>query len=155
MQPTMSTTPQRHTRYQGAVVQNGRLLLLEHTEHASGQAYWLFPGGGIEAGESEAECVVRELFEETGLVVDVGRLLIHDVLPPGDFYAERKTYLCHVVSGVAAPGYDLEPFAAASYGITNLLWIALDQLETWSAAVTSNERLMPQLRQLVAALGAA
>ena len=31
---------------------------------------WLTPGGGVEEHESHAEAAVRELFEETGLLVD-------------------------------------------------------------------------------------
>src|SRR3954469_13500777 len=36
---------------------------------------WLLPGGGIEKGESLTEGLVREMREETGLTVAVGRLL--------------------------------------------------------------------------------
>jgi len=34
---------------------------------------WIAPGGGVDEGESHAEGAIRELFEETGLVVsDIG-----------------------------------------------------------------------------------
>ena len=36
---------------------------------------WCLPGGGMEAGESAAEACVREFFEETGLTVEVIRLI--------------------------------------------------------------------------------
>lgn len=32
---------------------------------------WVLPGGGMEPGETPADCVVREVWEETGLVVEV------------------------------------------------------------------------------------
>ena len=31
---------------------------------------WLTPGGGIDEGETELETAVRELYEETGMVID-------------------------------------------------------------------------------------
>ena len=36
---------------------------------------WCLPGGAMDAGESAAECCAREVLEETGLVVSVGRLI--------------------------------------------------------------------------------
>lgn len=59
----------RHTRYQGAIIQNDKMLLIQHTEHTSRRSYWVIPGGGREAGETEMACVIREMWEETNLPV--------------------------------------------------------------------------------------
>ena len=48
-----------------------RLLLTRRTDNAR----WCLPGGRMESGESAAECCAREVFEETGLEVEVGRLI--------------------------------------------------------------------------------
>ncbi len=37
-----------------------------------GQDFWSTPGGGLENGETYQEAAKRELFEETGLISDVG-----------------------------------------------------------------------------------
>src|SRR6476620_1127554 len=37
--------------------------------------WWVTPGGGVDPGESDLEAGVRELQEETGLVVDAGDLV--------------------------------------------------------------------------------
>jgi 8-oxo-dGTP pyrophosphatase MutT (NUDIX family) len=43
----------RIIRYQGAIIKDHLVLLLRHREHKTGRSYWLFPGGGIEEGETE------------------------------------------------------------------------------------------------------
>ena len=54
----------------GAVVhdERGRLLLIRRG-HAPSAGLWSVPGGRMEAGETQEQAVVRELAEETGLVV--------------------------------------------------------------------------------------
>jgi 8-oxo-dGTP diphosphatase len=60
----------------GAVVHDGQgRLLLVRRGHAPSAGLWSVPGGRVEAGESEAEAVVRELAEETGLRVRPDRVL--------------------------------------------------------------------------------
>ncbi len=68
----------------GAVVHDeaGRLLLIRRG-HAPSAGLWSVPGGRVEPGETEAEAVVREVAEETGLRV-VPRSVVGRVRIPGD-----------------------------------------------------------------------
>lgn len=61
------------------LIHEGRVALIER--HRAGLDYWIFPGGGVEPGESPDQAAVREAMEELGLAVRVGRsvLELHEV----------------------------------------------------------------------------
>jgi 8-oxo-dGTP diphosphatase len=52
-----------------AVFRDRKLLVVRRVPDDYRGGMFELPGGGVEAGETFAECVVRELFEETGLRV--------------------------------------------------------------------------------------
>src|SRR3989442_15383167 len=60
--------------------------------------WWNLPGGGMEAGETVDEALRREVYEETGLVVEIEQLV-------GVYSKPQKqevvlTFRCHVTGGV-------------------------------------------------------
>ena len=92
----------------GAVVTDGhgRLLLIKRG-HEPGAGLWSIPGGRIEPGETDAEALVREMFEETGLAVEVGPL-IGSVRRPGldGAVIDIRDYAVTVTGGTLRPGDD-------------------------------------------------
>ncbi len=49
----------------------GELLLMQRSDNG----HWGLPGGYVECGESVATATAREVYEETGVEVEVGRLI--------------------------------------------------------------------------------
>ncbi len=47
------------------IIQDGKILLT----HELNSGWWLLPGGGVEEGETPDLCVIREVEEETGVIV--------------------------------------------------------------------------------------
>ncbi len=50
---------------------NGEILLIRRADNA----LWGLPGGHVEPGESVAQATAREVLEETGFEIEVGRLI--------------------------------------------------------------------------------
>lgn len=58
------------------IFDNEKRILLVSQEH-EGRIIWMVPGGGVEEGENSKEAAVREIKEETGLEVEVDKLIWH------------------------------------------------------------------------------
>lgn len=127
----------RSTPCVGAIVLDGegRLLLIRRGT-APGKGQWSLPGGRVEAGESDAQALVRELAEETGLEAAVGPLVgcVRRPAPDGGTY-EIRDYACIVHGGVLRAGDDAEdarwiaPELLADLDLTHGL---LDALREWN-----------------------
>jgi RimJ/RimL family protein N-acetyltransferase/8-oxo-dGTP pyrophosphatase MutT (NUDIX family) len=143
-------TNNRLIRYQGVIVRDHQILLIRLLEHAEGRSYWLIPGGGIEAGESEEACVQREMREETHLDVRVIRLLLDEPGIPGGVYQRLKTYLCEILRGEASPGY--EPEVEVGYSIEEVGWFDLRDAMTWGDQVVEDPITYPLLQRIRTAL---
>ena len=70
-----------------AVVVRDSMILLSHEVNSG---WWLVPGGGEEKGETPEECCVREVEEETGLIVKP----LQQFLTMYEYYEEYR-YISH------------------------------------------------------------
>jgi len=57
------------------IIDENRILLVK--QYHENREFWLVPGGGIERGETSVAAAQREVREETGLEIKVGRLIWH------------------------------------------------------------------------------
>src|SRR5688572_2057788 len=83
----------------GVVLVDGDLVALIRRDR-DGETYYLFPGGGVEDGESEEQAAVRESSEELGLEVRIVRLLA-EVAYNG---TSQRYFLASLVGGVFGSG---------------------------------------------------
>lgn len=72
------------------VESNEACLFLQRGVGESEAGTWGVPGGGIEIGETPEEGVIREVFEETGIVIEKSSLQV-----VGKFYIQ-KPYISYV-----------------------------------------------------------
>jgi 8-oxo-dGTP diphosphatase len=106
----------------GAIVTDGRgRLLMIKRGHDPGAGLWSIPGGRIEPGETDTEALVREMIEETGLTVEVGRL-VGRVRRPGlnGAVVDIRDYAAAVTGGTLRPGDDA----------ADARWVAPGELES-------------------------
>jgi ADP-ribose pyrophosphatase YjhB (NUDIX family) len=82
----------RHTA-RAIVIHDQKLLLIER--YRGNLHYYSIPGGGIEAGETPEEAVIREVAEETSCMVRLKRPLY--LLKRGE--VQHHFFLCEYVSG--------------------------------------------------------
>ena len=121
------------------LIQNNSLALMERRR--DGRHYFSFPGGGVDAGETPEQAVVREAREELGIEVRVIRLAV-EVWFRGN---QQFFFLVEQTGGTFGTGTG-EEFASTAdpaRGTYDPIWMPLEQ-------VTAQNVLPKQVAELVA-----
>lgn len=102
----------------GAIVEHDGRLLMVHHVRTGRYDFWVAPGGGVKGEESYEETATREVWEETGLRVEVGRLVyVEDLVNPECRYV-KFWFLAKLLGGVfdfSHPEAKLEHVAEAMW----------------------------------------
>jgi 8-oxo-dGTP diphosphatase len=120
------------------VREDERILLLCRAAGGFDGGLWELPGGKLESGEELAAALAREVLEETGLTVAVGRPFVtwHFVKDP--FWVTGITFVCERVSGDVALSHEHSDHA----------WIAPEEYAKWPLARAAEEQLRAYLELL-------
>ncbi len=86
----------------GIIRHEGRILICQRPEGGHMPGFWGFPGGKIKDGESPREALSREISEELGIEVRVGRLHWENRHRYPDRDVHLRFYDCEWISGVAS-----------------------------------------------------
>ena len=109
------------------LIQDGKVALIER--HRAGLDYFVFPGGGMDEGESPEEAAVREAMEELGVEVVIKQKVAEIQLGP----KSRQIYFLteqtggEFGSGAGEEYTDADPDSPEE-GIYVPIWMPIDQL---------------------------
>ena len=92
----------------GAAIRDGKILLVKEAS----DGLWTLPGGWADVNEAPSQCVVREVWEESGFEVRATKLAAvydrgcHPHEPPYPFHVYKMFFLCQITGG--APKTSIE-----------------------------------------------
>ncbi|AXK19465.1 MULTISPECIES: NUDIX hydrolase [Bacillus] len=103
------------------IVQDGKIALIKRVR--DDEVYYVFPGGGIEEGETSEEATKREIYEELGVHIEVKHLITKIKYKGTEYY-----YEAYITDGVFGSGKG-EEFKQKDRGCYIPLWIPINELK--------------------------
>ncbi len=80
------------------IIREGRVFAARRGKQSRQALKWEFPGGKVEHGETDEECLQRELAEELSMKVHILQRLPSHIHPYADFTIELLPFLCELLS---------------------------------------------------------
>lgn len=118
--------PRTTVRAQGACFSDLSLLCARHEKGS--ETYWVLPGGHLDPGESVWDALVREMREETGLILRAGHLwALSEFRSPGRHVLDC-TFFVTDWSGMPRLGHDPEANEHEAT-LVELAWLSRGDME--------------------------
>jgi len=115
--------------------QQGQILIDRRREEGTMGGLWEFPGGKLEPGETIAQCIQREIYEELGIEISVGEHLITIDHAYTEFQVTLVAHKCIHVEGVPQ-----------TIECSEIRWVSLDELDKFTFPA-ANLRIIAALRE--------
>jgi 8-oxo-dGTP diphosphatase len=81
------------------ILNNDKILVAQRSERMKLPLKWEFPGGKLELGESEVDCVIREVREELGIEIEIIERLPNCIHDYGSFVINLIPFISKYQSG--------------------------------------------------------
>lgn len=117
----------------GITIERGKLFIAQRIPGGALGEKWEFPGGKVEAGETDQEALIREYQEELGVPVTIGPLL-------GTATFEHRGLHTLYAYRVYFSGYDFKLSEHTQWG-----WASLEEICELDFA-DSDKKLLPYLK---------
>lgn len=117
--------------------EQGQILIDRRLQTGVLGGLWEFPGGKIEPGETVEECIKREICEELGIAIEVGKHLITIEHIYTHLHVTLIVHHCDYVSGTPQP---LE--------CDEVRWVTLAEIDEFPFP-EANAQIIAALRQNV------
>lgn len=108
--------------------EQGRVLLFKHTYR---KFEWGIPGGGLEYKEQPTDAMVREFHEETGMKIEIEKLL--RVSSAREFPHLGIVYLCKITGGEFKPSHEISEMKYFDPDDLPVMLFAEKDLIRWAA----------------------
>lgn len=132
-----------------AIVIKDKKLLVIRRSKPNGRKYTVIPGGRLESGETPEDAVLREVEEETTLIINNPRLVFIEG-PKGSFWGTQHIFLCDYVSGevVLNPVSEEYAFQELGGGTYEPMWVEFNDIDTPEYPFRS-ERLFKEIKKVL------
>jgi len=81
------------------IFKDNHVMIAQRSANMKLPLKWEFPGGKVEAGESKAACLVREIKEELSLEISIGKSLTEIIHHYSDFSVRLHPFICAYKGG--------------------------------------------------------
>jgi 8-oxo-dGTP diphosphatase len=103
-----------------------KILAVQRSESMKLPLKWEFAGGKIEAGESEIDCIKREIFEELNIHIEILKRLTPVTHQYSDFEIELIPFIAEYISGELTLKEHLDFVLAKKEELHKLDWAEAD-----------------------------
>ncbi len=81
------------------IIIEGKILVTQRSELMKLPLKWEFPGGKLKEGESEIDCIKREIQEELSINIEISKRLNDSIFDYGSFSIKLIPFIANYVSG--------------------------------------------------------